>query len=110
MSKEYQILGTPPKQIIFGARGLVSIFQNIKTLLTTWRGEVFYNRDFGLDSRLIDQPINTVYADLIINITEQLIKYEPRVDIVSIAFTESDALEGRIVPLITFKVKNGVAL
>ncbi|MCL1826549.1 MAG: hypothetical protein FWG20_00745 [Candidatus Cloacimonetes bacterium] len=88
--REFDIIGTPLKEVEIGAVGIRSIYQNVKTIMTTWRGSVFLDRQFGVDARIIDRPINFAIPELIVNLTEIIEKYEPRVEVVEITFTEAE--------------------
>ena len=110
MNKEFEVLAGSLTDIEIGARGLKAIIQNVRTIITTWRGTVFLDRTFGIDPRIIDRPINLAQAELIMDITQQIEKYEPRVQITSITFEPSDAGNGELTPLVRFIVKEGVLL
>jgi len=108
--REFEILGTPLKEIEIGATGLREIAQNVKMIITTWRGEVFLDRNFGLDARVIDLPINLLHANIATDITQQIEQYEPRVEVTSVTLTESDAGDGKMIPLVMIRIKDGVLL
>jgi len=108
--KEYEVIGNPLTEIEIAVGGWREIAQCIKTIVTTWRGSLFLDRQFGIDSSIIDQPENMVLENLIIDVTEQIEKYEPRADIVIITFDQSQLNEGLIVPIVKFRVKEGTLL
>lgn len=98
--------------IKIGARGRDEIVQNIRTILTTMRGTLYLDRNFGLNPDLIDTPqLQAIikYREEIIN---QIEKYEPRVNVVEIDFTtnKNDALSGSLTPIVRIEIKNGVLL
>ena len=126
MDKVYEVLGTPLTDIEIGATGIRSILQGVKTIISTWRGTVFLDRLFGINTRMIDSPINVLHASLSVDITQQLAKYEPRVEVVSISFENSDAAigvertfrtavinafpTGSVIPVVRIRIKDGVLL
>jgi len=73
------------------------IVQNVKTILTTMKGEVPLDRDFGVDVALVDQPIPLTASQLTTNIIEAIETYEPRVTVSEVAYS-GDAAEGTIIP------------
>jgi phage baseplate assembly protein W len=107
---QLEILGTPLADIEIGATGLRELAQNVKTIMSTWRATVFLDRRFGTDSQIIDQPVNTLIASLIMDLTEQIERYEPRVSVVSVTLQNSDASGGHLIPLAQIRVNEGVLL
>lgn len=105
-----EILGTPLGEIEIGATGIRAIMQNIRTILGTWRGEVFLDRSFGLDARIIDMPINIVQAKMITDVTMQIEKQEPRFKVTSVALEKSDAGDGKLIPRVMGHIRDGVLL
>lgn len=73
------------------------VIQNIRTILTTRRGSVPLDRDFGLDTSIIDQPVNRIRALLTTDIIETVERYEPRAEVTAVDFS-GDGVEGVIVP------------
>lgn len=64
--------------IINPADELVEIAQNVKTILTTVKGEVFLDRTFGVSGEVLDAPQNAVKAKLTAEIADSVNKFEPR--------------------------------
>lgn len=85
-------------QIVFNlaAQGDEELLQNVKTILTTPAGSVAFDRDFGIDWTLLDNPVNITKAKLSAEYVRKIRRYEPRVVIISITFTYSS--EGIIIP------------
>jgi len=107
---EYEVVGNAPDHVEIAVGGWREIAQCIKMIITTWRGTVFNMREFGINPAIIDQPENMILANLTIDITNQISKYEPRAEITGISFDRSNLLDGEIVPTITFRVKEDVLL
>jgi len=70
------------------------IMQNIKTILSTYKGTVPLMRDFGIDPNLIDQLQTESFKQKLKNeIITQIEKYEKRVKVKSInLYTEKETL------------------
>jgi len=109
-NKSIEVIGLPLKEIEIGATGLRSIMQNAQTIMSTWRGSVFGDRQFGIDASIIDMPLNILHARLSMDLTSQIERYEPRVKVSSVAFSESDAGNGQIIPLVRIFIRDGVLL
>jgi phage baseplate assembly protein W len=111
MTTEYEV--TPFKDgedYNFEATGAEAIAQNVRTIISTWRGSVFLMREFGLNPAIIDQPGNMVLANLTMDITNQINRYESRVEVTGLSFGNGDTVGGEIVPTVTFRLKEGVLL
>lgn len=83
---------------------LKEIHQNIRTILTTARGSVPLDRDFGLDISVIDLPIPLYEAKLTADIFDTIPKYEPRVKVIDVTY-KHDALSGRSMPIVKVAIK-----
>lgn len=106
------IVSADNSSIKIGARGRDEIVQNIRIILTTIRGTLYLDRNFGLNPDLIDTPqlqAMVKYREEIIN---QIEKYEPRVNVVEIDFTtnKNDAMNGSLTPIVRIEIKNEVLL
>jgi phage baseplate assembly protein W len=103
-----EILGTPLTEIDIGAQGAREIIQNVKTILSTWRGEVFLDRDFGIDPAIIDAPASVAQARMIADVTLQIEKQEPRFRVTGVELNQSDASDGKFIPRVTGHIREGV--
>ena len=68
------------------ATEIEEIAQNVKTILTTLKGEVFLDRTFGVASQLLDAPINSVRAKLTAKIADAVNNFEPRAKVTDCFF------------------------
>ena len=73
------------------------IIQNVRTILTTRRGSVPLDRNFGMDTSIVDQPVNRIRALLTTDIIETIERYEPRAEVTAVDFS-GDGEEGAILP------------
>lgn len=54
------------------------ILRNVAVILATPKGSVPMYRDFGLDMRFLDKPINTAKNVAVIPVREAIERWEPR--------------------------------
>jgi phage baseplate assembly protein W len=73
------------------------VIQNVRTILTTRRGSVPLDRSFGMNTSIIDQPVNRIRALLTTDIIETVERYEPRAEVTAVDFS-GDGAEGIILP------------
>lgn len=81
-----EIITSDKNPVDLNAKGVALILQNGRNILRTRMGELGLLRDFGVDNKLIDDPIHKIQAKYSKNIKEQLEKYEPRLKLVEINF------------------------
>ena len=82
------------------------IVQNVRCLLTSVRGTVYLYRDFGLDARLLDLPVNVVAAKFTASVAKAIAKYEPRARLKKILWRTSEAVDGKLEPVILIEVQS----
>ena len=104
MAEFYDILLTPNQPIKIGATGKEEILQNCRTILSTIRGTVPLDRDFGFDYTIIDKPLTEVYAKLTVDFANLIRRYEPRAIFRDLIFEESDKNSGQL----QIKVRVGI--
>lgn len=101
-----------PLQI--GATGVSALLQNIRVIVLTSLYSVPLDRAFAHVGEAIDSPAPLKTARLVGSLTEAIEKYEPRVKVQTITFTEDNVrgalMDGRMVPKITFSLRDGVVL
>ncbi|KAF6636516.1 GPW/gp25 family protein [Paenibacillus sp. EKM208P] len=83
----------------------IELRQNLFTLLTSWRGSVVLNRQFGFDPSALDEPTEVSKALITSQIYELVGEYEPRILIQEIQFVnpQDDPDNGRLIPVIYFE-------
>jgi phage baseplate assembly protein W len=83
------------------------IQESILVILGTARGERVMRPDFGSRlHELVFAPINTSTRGLIIHyVTEALVTWEPRIELLRVDVTEEDALRGILQVSIEYKVR-----
>lgn len=83
---------------------LEEILQNVRTILTTMKGSVPLDRDFGLDGSVLDRPVNALRTVLTTNIIEVVEQYEPRVKVTQVSFS-GNADEGVVIPTVRVVIR-----
>src|SRR6516164_9535937 len=92
-------------RIDFGAISYKEIFQNVKTILTTPLFSAALERTLGIDQNIVDLPVNRA-SEATIAILDALYFWEPRVQVMDIAFDASDALNGHLIVNLQLNIRN----
>ena len=93
-----------PKDIVFGTTGVVEVLQNVRTIISTRKGTVPLDRDFGISFDFLDTPIDTVRGLIQTEIFMALRKYEPRAELREITW-DMEPMAGRVVPKVSVNVR-----
>ena len=102
------IVESLPVEIIFGLDVIPEVMQNVRTLLTTRRGTVPMDRDFGISQEFLDSPINKTRAKAEQEIFLQMKKYEPRAILKQIVW-DANVIAGQVWPTVRVEVNpNGI--
>lgn len=98
--------------LTIGATGIAAIEQNIRIIVTTLAYSVAMDRGFAHVGAFIDAPTPYEVARRIADITDAIEAKEPRVAVERISLEPSadEAMQGRLYPKITYRVKDGVTL
>ena len=83
------------------------IAQNIRTILTTMKGTVPLDRDFGLSAALTDLPINLAQARFAAEIVKAIKNYEPRADVKKVTFQGDSG--GTLIPCLEVEIHGATA-
>lgn len=87
---------------------LDEIFQNINTILGTYKFTVPLFRDFGFQAEFIDKPMSILQPLYVREVVETVEKFEPRVIVEEVKM--SAEIDGVAYPTIIFILRNGVKL
>ncbi|MEA5034039.1 GPW/gp25 family protein [Cloacibacillus evryensis] len=100
------------KTDIFGAIGLQNIHNCLNAIASTRIGSVPLYRHFGTDWEWVDKPEPYAMAKYRADLMEAIDKYEPRIKVISISFRRStaDAFDGKLYPIVRFKIREGVEI
>lgn len=100
-------ISASPVAVVIGATGREEIYQNVRTILSTQKGSVPLDREFGVDQTFLDHPSRTAMTMALPAIVEAVEKYEPRVQVTEVTWIESDAMDGRFFPQVRIRIRDG---
>lgn len=108
---ELLVAGQIQTVVIAPAVEAEEIAQNVRLIITTPKGSVPLDRDFGLDFDLVDRPSPRAQVLMEVEIVRQVGRYEPRARVVSVTWEQAltEAMEGRLIPVVRIEIKGGVA-
>ena len=75
---------------------LEEIAQNVRMIISTVRGSVPMDRNFGVDARLIDEPISAAQAKLTAGIATAIREQEPRARLMRVKYA-GDPNDGQLI-------------
>lgn len=81
------------------------VLQNVKCLLMTAKGTCFMYRDFGVDSSLVDTPLNVAQSRFTAEVARAIAKYEPRARLRQVTWKQSDAADGELKPRVLIEIR-----
>lgn len=83
------------------------ILQNVRTILSTRKGSVPLDRDFGISWEYLDRPIDVAQMLMRSEIIDAVSKYEPRAKVESVEFEASteDVMDGILRPTVTISIE-----
>lgn len=84
--------------------GSEEIIQNVRCLLLTAKGSCFMYRDFGVNTELIDRPINVAKNRFLAEVVKQVAKYESRARVKGIRWIADEASDGVLAPVVTIEL------
>jgi len=86
---------------------VAEVLQNVRTILSTRKGAVPLDRDFGISWEYLDRPIDVAQMLMRSEIIDAVSKYEPRATVESVVFEGSaeDALDGILKPKVTISIE-----
>lgn len=92
------------QDIDFNPGGIIyEVMQNVRTILTTVKGSVPLDREFGVNAAVVDEPVTIARARLSREIIQSVRKYEPRARVMKVEYEESDA-EGTLRPRVKVRI------
>lgn len=87
---------------------LEEIYQNINTILGTYKFSVPLFREFGFSAEFIDRPMSILRPMFVKEAVEVIEKYEPRVIVEEVKMTAE--IDGISYPIIIFRLQSGVKI
>lgn len=85
------------------AKGYEEIYQNLQVIYTTPVGTVAFDREFGIDIDVLDNPIPIAKGRLIVELIEKTRKYEPRAIVKEVTFKRSEK-DGKLIPKVVIEI------
>ena len=90
------------------AAGLPGLAQEVRLLLSTPRGSVPLDRDFGIDWSMVDSPDPQLMPMYVAEVSRKIERYIPRVRVVAVDAPQRDgaeAAEGVARPRVTLEIR-----
>lgn len=81
-----------------------SVLQNLAVLYSTKKGTVPLYREFGLEMKFVDKPMEVAKVLLMNDVIEATKKYEPRANVVSVRFESGKEINGTAVPIVEVSI------
>lgn len=105
---QYTLTYNPSKVNFRPANELEEIFQNVNTILGTYKFSVPLFREFGFAADFIDRPMSILHPLYVREVVETVEKYEPRIIVEEVKLTAE--LDGIAHTVIIFRLRNEVKL
>jgi len=101
----YRVSAADLTEIHFEEQDIVSdVLQNIAIILSTPKGSVPLDREFGLSTVFLDKPIPVAKTMLIAEIREAIERWEPRAQFIGVIFEEKAAMPGTLWPTVEVEI------
>ena len=98
-----EIAITPGEIKILPENEAAEIIQNVRTIILTQKYSVPLDRDFGLDTRVLDMPLPVAQARLTAEVATAISRFEPRAKLKAMRF-EGDEATGKLIPIVTIEI------
>ncbi len=101
-------------------RPVAAVLQNIAMLLATKKGEVPFFREFGLEQKFLDKPLNIAKPLLYLEVKEALERFVPQAELIGVEIKSDEsrpatagssashagASRGRVKPIVEVNIKD----
>lgn len=77
-----------------------------EVLMSTRKGSIPMDRDFGIDMDILSEPMSDIATDLMAELLEQFEKYIPALNVASVRISDATD-QGTIKPIITLERSTG---
>lgn len=100
------IVSTQEGEVTFAPASTVQeVIQNVRMIITTPKGTVPLDREFGIDATIVDKPLPVAQAQLARDIVNAVKKYEPRARVTKVEFEDgSGAINGVLKPIVRIEI------
>lgn len=100
------ISGVTLKKLTLNEQNTIkSVQQCVQNILRTVLGTVPMYREFGIDARFVDSPINVASPIIYATIREAIEEFEPRCEVVDIDFVPDNSNPGALLPTVRVRIK-----
>lgn len=89
----------------FFAEGYNEIIQNVNVILSTPKGTVPFDRDFGVNIEFVDLPLERAKQRITVEYIAAVKKYEPRVKVKQVIFSHVGT-SGKLIPKVVLSFVN----
>lgn len=94
------------QNIDLGATGVARIIQRVRMILSTVKGTLPLDRDFGVDGAPLDKPLPVAQALLSAGVVAAIEANEPMVTVLSVAFADDGRSgDGALLPVVRIKIE-----
>lgn len=104
------LLVVPPEIDFMPATEAEEIIQNVKMILTTFKGSVPMDRAFGLSVDVLDLPIKAAQSRLTAEVVNAVAEFEPRAKVRGVAFNSDEVLDGILGAVVSIELIEGVKI
>jgi phage baseplate assembly protein W len=80
------------------ATELEDILQNVAVIISTPKGSIPLDRDFGVSQRYVDKPMPTARVMFLADATDAVARYEPRAEVRNVKFETDTISPGKFIP------------
>lgn len=81
-----------------------SVLQNLAVLFATKKGTVPMYREFGLEMRFVDMPMEAAQTVLLADAIENTKRFEPRAQIVDVKYIADEEIKGTAKPIVEVRI------
>lgn len=82
------------------------VLQNVRTIISTRKGSVPLDREFGISWAMLDKPLPVARSQMQAQVIDAIERYEPRAKVQRVEFenNEAEAAEGLLNPTVIISI------
>lgn len=81
------------------------VIRNLKVIFSTPEGTVPFDRSFGIDFSIIDQPLEKAKNMLTVEFIKKTKRFEPRAKVVEVTYNHN-GIDGAIIPKVVIEIES----
>lgn len=99
-------VSTKAGEMMFAPGSVVEeVIQNVRIIISTPKGSVPLDRDFGLDNSFLDKPLPIAKARMTQDVVDAVTRYEKRCKVVKVLFDDQAlAIDGVLRPIVRIRI------